>query len=32
MLAYARVDATAGRARRVVLDPRVFPNRQRAVR
>ncbi len=32
MLAYARVDPTAGRAHRVVLDPRVFPSRKRAVR
>lgn len=32
MLAYARVDPTAGRAHRVVLDPRIFPSRQRAVR
>jgi hypothetical protein len=31
MLAYDRVDPQAGRVGRVVLDPRIFPTRKRAV-
>lgn len=32
LLAYAHIDAQAGRVSRVVIDPRVFPSRKRSVR